>query len=302
MSNLKNILDSNLIDRTGIVYKITNKVNGKIYIGKTVNSFRTRYFGRFGTSKVFITHNDNLQLDLYEYGLNNFDVELLVTNLFDEELLLEIENIYIKEYQEKFEMYNKDFNRNRNINSNNIIIKKSIIDLFLNLDIERNYKVRLLKLCTYMNHKNVLVIGEKRGQRKMREMDLEEILNLGYKETKRTKDYLLENNLIFIDEYGVITINLVINYLDLKESKYLINYLYDNFTSKEHKMFSILLDILKYYNFEQGVLCENVLDDNLKVLKFSKVTKAIGLNTSTSKGYKRRFLKLKINNDNSEMY
>ena len=55
----------------GIIYKITNKIDGKIYIGQTIFSFDERYKGDIEKN----THNDYLRRAIQKYGIENFEVE-----------------------------------------------------------------------------------------------------------------------------------------------------------------------------------------------------------------------------------
>lgn len=62
----------------GQIYKITNKANGKAYIGSTVSIFDKRYpRGRWWLH----THNIELQDDAFVYGKSNFDVTILEDNV-----------------------------------------------------------------------------------------------------------------------------------------------------------------------------------------------------------------------------
>lgn len=116
MVTLRNIIDTELINKVGIIYIIKNIVTGKIYIGKSINSFKDRYFkSAYSYSKVFRSHNDELQLDLYEYGLNNFTVEILIENILDDEVLRALEEYLILEYSNIFEMYNTKLNKQKKI-------------------------------------------------------------------------------------------------------------------------------------------------------------------------------------------
>lgn len=112
MITLLNIIDTELIDKIGIIYLIRNKITGNVYIGKSINSIKVRYFG---SSKVFRTHNDDLQMDLYKYGLDNFTIELLIENILDDEVLRALEEYLILEYSNIFEMYNNKLNKQKKI-------------------------------------------------------------------------------------------------------------------------------------------------------------------------------------------
>ena len=54
----------------GYVYKITNKINGKIYIGQTTSTFDKRYNGNIAN-----THNKHLRSAIEKYGIDNFIVD-----------------------------------------------------------------------------------------------------------------------------------------------------------------------------------------------------------------------------------
>lgn len=78
-----------------LIYKITNKINNKSYIGKT-NNFNRRMKIHYKS-----INNDNVQTvfkyALSKYGWNNFDKEILENNLSDEESSIR-EKYYIKLY------------------------------------------------------------------------------------------------------------------------------------------------------------------------------------------------------------
>ena len=55
----------------GVIYKITNKVNNKVYVGQTTHTFRKRYFNNL----YKYTHNDYLKRAIEKYGIDNFEIE-----------------------------------------------------------------------------------------------------------------------------------------------------------------------------------------------------------------------------------
>lgn len=71
---------NDLKTKTMIIYKITNLVNNKVYIGQTVNSFNQRYSGA-GVGVERITHlkatNEHLLRAIGKYGTKNFKVEII---------------------------------------------------------------------------------------------------------------------------------------------------------------------------------------------------------------------------------
>ena len=59
---------------TMIIYKITNKINGKVYIGLTTQTLEYRW-GRHLTEGRNINNNKHLYKAMRKYGENNFVIE-----------------------------------------------------------------------------------------------------------------------------------------------------------------------------------------------------------------------------------
>jgi group I intron endonuclease len=79
----------------GKIYKITNKVNNKVYIGCTVTSLEKRYYEHI--YRCFKTdYKSKLYNSIKKYGEENFEIELIgeceVSNIY------EIERKYIEQY------------------------------------------------------------------------------------------------------------------------------------------------------------------------------------------------------------
>ena len=108
-------------ERYGIIYKITNTVNGKCYIGQTTNKrgFNGRYHscGK-GIEKVYNYHKNNKEHNRHynvhllgaieKYGLNSFTVDKEFDTAFSKEELDTLECKYIKE----FDCINNGYNNN----------------------------------------------------------------------------------------------------------------------------------------------------------------------------------------------
>ena len=82
----------------GIIYKITNKINGKVYIGQTTQEFNMRYCRKgVGLERVYQYHNSHKiygwgynkhLLDSFnKYGLDNFDLDIYFDYAFSEKEL-----------------------------------------------------------------------------------------------------------------------------------------------------------------------------------------------------------------------
>lgn len=96
-----------LKERYGIIYKITNKVNGKVYIGQTTRNFDERYRGDLLKN----THNEHLKRSIEKHRIENFDIDKEFYIAYSEEELNEKEIYWInhfKSYDSNFG-YNKTF-------------------------------------------------------------------------------------------------------------------------------------------------------------------------------------------------
>lgn len=91
-------------NKTYIIYKFTNKINNKVYIGVTNRSFKTRKYEHILAS----TKSPKFQFHqaIRKYGINNFAEEILVENVSTrtEANLLEIK--YISQYDSYVNGYN----------------------------------------------------------------------------------------------------------------------------------------------------------------------------------------------------
>lgn len=74
-----NATDWDLRNLRGIVYCIINIVNGKRYIGQTINTFYNRY-GPSWWNATGDSMNNYLRKSIKKYGKENFQVQILIYN------------------------------------------------------------------------------------------------------------------------------------------------------------------------------------------------------------------------------
>ena len=88
----------------GIIYKATCLINGKVYIGRTINGFnrRKRQHERCSLKNKLNYYFYNA---LRKYGIDSFKWEIIDTVKTENELNL-LEQLYIEEYRRKGEVYN----------------------------------------------------------------------------------------------------------------------------------------------------------------------------------------------------
>lgn len=97
MENLK-LKESN----PGVIYKITNKINGKIYIGKTFQKVELRFRQHYKINEPTLIHKA-----MVKYGIDNFSLDILYSSL-DKDDINNKEAYYIEYYD----------SRNKNIGYN----------------------------------------------------------------------------------------------------------------------------------------------------------------------------------------
>ena len=81
----------------GCIYKITNTVNGKAYIGMTIEISISKRLSKHFTG----TGNRHIYEDVKKYGRNSFTHEILEKNVFNE-LLPELEKTYIANFNTRY--------------------------------------------------------------------------------------------------------------------------------------------------------------------------------------------------------
>lgn len=83
----------------GIIYLIQNKVNGKMYVGQTTQTFEKRMYGHIHISRT--KPKCLIDIKLKEYGLHNFESFIIDRCYTNQEDLDILECFYIKKFNSK---------------------------------------------------------------------------------------------------------------------------------------------------------------------------------------------------------
>ena len=89
------------MDNAGFVYKITNKVNNKVYIGKTEKTITDRWEGHLKAAEKH--YNKHLYDSMNHYGYENFIIEEI--ECCNSSILDEMEKYWIKFYKATNPLY-----------------------------------------------------------------------------------------------------------------------------------------------------------------------------------------------------
>lgn len=181
--------------------------------------------------------------------------------------------------------------------------------LYYNNLIDKEYIFRFIYLCTYINYKGYVELGQAKKQNKLAtKKDLFEIFNnLSRREIYNTINYFTENELIVEEIDGYIKINdKIINKGKLRSKKNVtrifnetVQELYSSATPKEHKKLSLLIKILPFINFHYNVLCTNPEEENVKLIKQINLTELASLlGYSTTQRLKKDLFDLKVKDEN----
>lgn len=96
----------------GVIYKVTNRINNKIYIGQTIqieNGIIKGFKNRYGGNLLKNTDNEHLKNSINFHGIENFEIIPVWDIAYSQEELDFLEDKYIKEYKtlDKRYGYNK---------------------------------------------------------------------------------------------------------------------------------------------------------------------------------------------------
>lgn len=103
-----------------LIYKITNTINGKLYIGQTIRTLEERKQQHLNNIN---TLNTNIYLAMRKYGVENFKFEIVCyANNVNE--LNKLETYYIKKYNTVNDGYNMSYGGDNNIMFSKIVKEK----------------------------------------------------------------------------------------------------------------------------------------------------------------------------------
>lgn len=113
----------------GFIYKITNNLNGKSYIGQTIQNVKERFYQHCAVKCNQAVLNMAIHKAINKYGKSNFTVQVIE----------EVESIYLNDRERYWIKYYNSYNNGYNSTKGG----QDGIKLFKNLDIEsiiREYK------------------------------------------------------------------------------------------------------------------------------------------------------------------
>lgn len=104
-----------------LIYKITNKLNGKVYIGQTTKTLDIRRKGHIQAAKDGVNHH--LYNAMNKYGIDNFEFEEICKANSKSELNY-LEAKYILEYDSVRNGYNMGYGGDNNVMDSPIVKEK----------------------------------------------------------------------------------------------------------------------------------------------------------------------------------
>lgn len=113
------------MEMNGVIYKIENRVNGKVYVGQTIAGYEVR----IGQHKSALRHNrhsnEYLQRAWNKYGENNFECSIIETTHIDNLDIAETE--WISKHKSEKGVYNFESGGNKNKRHSKESIEKMAI-------------------------------------------------------------------------------------------------------------------------------------------------------------------------------
>lgn len=197
------------------IYKITNLVNNKIYIGQTTRDIKDRFI-----SHIYSSNNTLLKVAIEKYGIKNFKIELLEStdckNTADN-----LEEKYVKLFKSYINTHGYNNTNSGKVGSpiqNNgfIILQKSIyFDNVVNNFSKIELGYFLILLLSIDNNSGKIKYGNNASQYCRTIKDLSKVLKVSYETLrkgfiKKLKTYNIineKNNILYINPAYVILNN-----------------------------------------------------------------------------------------------
>lgn len=176
-----------------IIYKITNKLNGKSYIGQTIKSVEVRFKQHCKTESI-------LGRAIRKYGENNFEIETLQKAKSKEEMdLLE------KEYIEKYDSFKNGYNVTEDgqgtfdNKKSRWILKKETHDKLL--DENFVYFAEIYKIIKNLNRNGIICKNGKKAKNWTKVFELSGITITNKRKCSLLKKELIDNDILRKNEY-----------------------------------------------------------------------------------------------------
>ena len=257
----------------GVIYKITNKINNKCYIGQTIRDFNKRYEATGeGIERVYNFHKNNKKYGIYynkhllssieKYGLDNFDVNKKLDVAYSKEEL-DMKEIY---YISLYDSYNNGYNNTRGgdgVGSNDIRSKKIIClnnnEIFNTIsDVRNKYQINpfynIIKPNEYRNY-----LGCDENGKDLLFLEYNSYLN----KTKGEIKYGIDEDLEVLTDY-ILTVN---------KRKQENNIKYYNEKDLKNKMICkntiYLEDLENIEELEENIIDKNIIPQNTYLNKYN---------------------------------
>ena len=177
------------------IYKITNKINNKVYIGKSKNISR-RWHEHIKSWELGLHHSYKLQEDWNKYGVVNFTFEVI--EICKKEDLNILEEKHIFENDSLFSGYNVR-NEGQLVNPKNMNSKSSkyLIDIDEIFKLTNEYSIVTRFIAAHINI--IGINGNVNSRAIENKKDLINILNLSEREFYRSFKHMLDCGLIISD-------------------------------------------------------------------------------------------------------
>lgn len=191
----------------GKVYKIKNSINGKVYVGQTIQSLKRR-FSQHKCNALTKNRKSPLYSAIQKYGIRNFKITLLEDDI-DPKDINDVEAKYILEYNSVEDGYNLKYREDRIVNNKFDI--KDIISRYKKKEtlkeIAKDYKADKRTISALLKENNIPIRNWNEEQSKdITKEQLEEMLhNKGMSLNSIAKEIGLSRQAItnWVDKFGI---------------------------------------------------------------------------------------------------